>query len=304
MTATRIWTYWDQGETAAPELVQLCWESWRRRNPDSHLVIVDRGSVCKHGDLPYKIDLSRPDLTVQKISDLVRLDLLSRHGGVWVDATLYCSEPLKNWLPPYMQSGFFAFRNPGPDRLLSSWFLAADLSNELIREFAARYTGLYSKTRYTRQNTLSGEIIRRLLKPLLSKRVTTSRHWVEKPWPGLLKTYPYFQAHYTFNSMILGDPAMAELWQSVPSFPACGPHFLARCAREADGTRQAIDFIETKACPVHKLNWRTNIESDYWKIVLGALSRACAVQTNRDHGSDRPSSGALARPRSSRRSCL
>jgi mannosyltransferase OCH1-like enzyme len=263
----------DQGATSAPELVQSCWESWRRHNPETRLEVVDRQSISKYSDLPDTIDLSRPDLTVQKIANLVRLDLLSRHGGVWVDATVYCSGPLKDWLPHYMKMGFFAFRNPGPDRLLSNWFLAADPYNELIHEFAARYiralqrSSLHSSEHPLRRHCSEA------IEAMLSKRVRTSRYWVERPWTQLLRTYPYFQAHYTFNSIILSNTELAEIWQSVPDYPASGPHFLARCAKQDGGTQQALDFIQAKGCSVHKLNWRVNIEDAYWRVILRALSQ-------------------------------
>ena len=65
-------------------------------------------------------------------ADLARLDLLARHGGVWADATCFCVRPLDDWLLPCLPSGFFAFDRPGPDRLLSTWFLAAQPGNALV----------------------------------------------------------------------------------------------------------------------------------------------------------------------------
>jgi hypothetical protein len=54
------------------------------------------------------------------------MELLRRHGGVWADATCYCLQPLAEWLPSKLApAGFFAFDRPAPDRMLASWFLAA-----------------------------------------------------------------------------------------------------------------------------------------------------------------------------------
>jgi mannosyltransferase OCH1-like enzyme len=46
------------------------------------------------------------------VAALARLCLLRTHGGVWVDATVFCRRPLDEWLPEHAASGFFAFANP------------------------------------------------------------------------------------------------------------------------------------------------------------------------------------------------
>ena len=58
-------------------------------------------------------------------ANVLRMELLARHGGVWVDATCFCVRPLDEWLPAQMSSGFFAFARPARSRLLANWFLAA-----------------------------------------------------------------------------------------------------------------------------------------------------------------------------------
>ena len=36
--------------------------------------------------------------SIQAKSDIIRVELLSAYGGIWVDATVYCNEPFSNWL--------------------------------------------------------------------------------------------------------------------------------------------------------------------------------------------------------------
>ena len=73
-------------------------------------------------------DLAGKAITYAAKSDFVRICILKKYGGLWVDATTYCTIPLDDWLEKYIQSGFFSFnletRPKGqPDRLLSSYFL-------------------------------------------------------------------------------------------------------------------------------------------------------------------------------------
>ncbi len=57
----------------------------------------------------------------QVLSNFARLELLSTIGGVWVDATVYPERPLSQWVENEVgEDGFFAFRSPGDDRVLST----------------------------------------------------------------------------------------------------------------------------------------------------------------------------------------
>ena len=48
----------------------------------------------KFCDLADCVEVNRSDISIVKFSDLLRLRLLSCHGGVWADATLFCVQPL------------------------------------------------------------------------------------------------------------------------------------------------------------------------------------------------------------------
>ena len=111
-----IWTLWHQGFADAPPLVQACLESWRRFNPGWRVIALDRHSLPDYYDIAEVIDPARRDLDVIKMSNLTRLCLLWRYGGLWTDATVFCLRPLDDWLHAAYDAGFFAFRNPAKDR--------------------------------------------------------------------------------------------------------------------------------------------------------------------------------------------
>ena len=115
-----IWMYWHQGEAQAPFVVRRCIESWRQHNPDWDLRVLDADSVTSYADMT-DVPASLP---FRYHADMLRLRLLKDHGGVWADATVYCHRPLADWIPLHLMSGFFLLRNPGPGRLMSSWFMA------------------------------------------------------------------------------------------------------------------------------------------------------------------------------------
>jgi len=85
--STRIlWGYWDGGEEEMPGLCQLAMRSWRARHPDWHIVIVSEENYKEYvsmSDLPSTFE----SLIVQHQSDIVRLALLLRYGGAYMDVS-------------------------------------------------------------------------------------------------------------------------------------------------------------------------------------------------------------------------
>lgn len=131
-----VWTCWLQGRDSAPELVKRCIDSWEQMNPEWEIRCLDAESVSRYIDLDDHIDLSVQTITAASLSDIIRILLLNEYGGVWVDATLYCNQPLDDWLPQVAGEGFFAFYRP--DHSLASWFLMAAPGNPLVAKWTAR----------------------------------------------------------------------------------------------------------------------------------------------------------------------
>ncbi|PNH02082.1 hypothetical protein TSOC_011969 [Tetrabaena socialis] len=90
----RIWTYWD-GDP--PLLVQLCLDSWRAHNPAWEITILSKRSVR---DYVADVDLDalrHANDSQARFADFVRLHVLARYGGLWMDASVICQAPL-DWI--------------------------------------------------------------------------------------------------------------------------------------------------------------------------------------------------------------
>ena len=88
-----IWIFWYQGFFEAPDFVKKCIFSWQFRNPNYQINILDKNSVHDFITVPDYITINRVDITHQKYANYIRLALLKKHGGVWVDANIYCFIP-------------------------------------------------------------------------------------------------------------------------------------------------------------------------------------------------------------------
>jgi hypothetical protein len=101
----------------------------------------DYKSICKEFPELGQIDTGRK----AHFADLVRFNLLARYGGVWADSTVLCAVGLDSWLPlVQVGSPFFVFSNPGPDRLISNWFIVSTNSSTAIKEWRDAATGHFA----------------------------------------------------------------------------------------------------------------------------------------------------------------
>jgi hypothetical protein len=268
-----IWSYWQQGVDVAPQLVQACWSSWRRRNPDYEVICLDSNTLSEYTDCADEFDMTRRDIPVEKFSNIVRLSLLRKYGGVWADATVYCSAPLESWLADYYTSKFFAFRQPGPDRMFSSWFIAAESDNLILERFYEEWFQFYKSNHFVFQNTRLGRYLVNRLSPRGATYEQTLfwHSWLVRK---VLRIYPYHIFHYTFNKVILGDPTCRDLWKSSKPYLAETPHELQRLRLCKDASAEKAKlFIDSNVAPVHKLNWRWDDTKPYWREVLPYLFR-------------------------------
>lgn len=86
-----IWSYWSG--SPMPLAVKASFESWKRCNPDFEIHMLNEQTV--HDYIPDAPDLSGH--TTNKQTDWIRLELLRRYGGIWLDATFFVTRSL-NWV--------------------------------------------------------------------------------------------------------------------------------------------------------------------------------------------------------------
>ena len=240
-----IWFLWLQGYDAAPLVVRKCHESWLRHNPEWQVIFLDENNI------PDYISLKRVEATKQAFSDILRINLLAKYGGVWVDATCFCTRPLDEWLPEYMDSGFFAFNRPGPDRMISSWFIASVKYNYIAATYKNKVNAYWDEN----PGMIFFESSRwYFLNKYLSKRST--QVWFSGFVARMLRVYPYFWFHYLFEYIYLQDNQFREMWDDTPEFSADIPHQLQFIGLLNELDKETKAEIDNKKSPVYKLTWK------------------------------------------------
>ena len=91
-----VWVCWWTGEESAPPLVKQCIASIRR-NAGTHPVhLITQSNYAQYLDIPANVleVMQSGQVCFANFSDYLRFSLLSRYGGLWLDATIYCAAAL------------------------------------------------------------------------------------------------------------------------------------------------------------------------------------------------------------------
>ena len=91
-----IWVMWWQGEENAPDLVKMCLSSIRKNANGAEVIVITKDNFNTYADIPsYIIEKHKAGfISFAQLSDIMRVFLISKHGGLWLDATIYVSSPI------------------------------------------------------------------------------------------------------------------------------------------------------------------------------------------------------------------
>ncbi len=109
-----IWVCWWQGEEQMPEIVRTCYRRLQQMAPAGHpVILITKDTVGDYITLPEHITkaVEEKRMTLTHFSDLLRAALLSQHGGIWVDSTIYVTAPIAEEL---FQKPYFSTRRAIP----------------------------------------------------------------------------------------------------------------------------------------------------------------------------------------------
>lgn len=113
-----IWVLWWQGEEKAPDIVKACIQSIRKNANGHEVIVLSKENYQSYVRLPEKI-IKKHDAGIighAFYSDMIRLALLAKYGGMWIDATVYISQPIPENL---FQMDFFTLKTYDPNY---TWF--------------------------------------------------------------------------------------------------------------------------------------------------------------------------------------
>ena len=137
-----IWAFW-AGATQ-PDLIQRCFANWSSMCPGFEIRILNDQSVLQYLDtIPEPLlEASAP-----KRADWIRVELLRRHGGIWLDASTILTTSLEWVIDTQARTqsdyvGFYLdqFTSDAAYPVVENWFMAAPPGSRFIQDLHHEFT--------------------------------------------------------------------------------------------------------------------------------------------------------------------
>ena len=232
-----IWYLWWQGADNMPTIPRLCLNSLLRHADPRRVRFIDRHNYRRYIELPDYVlaKVGAKKLTMAQLSDIIRVALLEKYGGFWMDSTILLTDDLANH--PELFAGFYTRK------------CQRDKSRD------PKYAWCISFYRWS--GFFMGSNIRR--NPLFSfVKDAFLAYWHDYDYVA-----DYLMIDYLINLAYENIPFVREEIDSVPINNPC-----MTLLGELNSGNLEVPFNEnawlelTQDTFFHKLNWKDNIDFD------------------------------------------
>jgi hypothetical protein len=212
-----VWLLWLQGWDKAPWLQQRVRDSWIKHNPEWNVELVDSKNLRKYVDVPY---INKIQASAAK-SDVIRLSLLAKHGGVWADSTMLCMAPLDEWIYDALDPvGIWMYHGGADGQGPASWFIVSAKQSYIMKKW---------------------------------------KNACDEYWSSRAKEDEYFWMDGLFNKLLKTDAKFAQEWNSVPYISCDAPgqaHALAGKTQSNDPeVKRILGEYPPYAVKLSSRNW-------------------------------------------------
>ncbi|MFV8211403.1 capsular polysaccharide synthesis protein [Streptococcus pluranimalium] len=184
-----IWICWFQGLEHAPDIVKQCVASVRKHFRDYNIVIITSDNYRQYVEFPAIIEdrIAKKQITLTHLSDLLRLELLIKYGGIWIDSTVYTTS---DYFPKeILDANLFLFQelkpgSNGHSLPISSWFIVSKPNHPIL---------------------------------------LATREMLYEYWRRNKKLIDYFLLHHFIS---ISKEHFSDLWKDVPRYSNSIPHLL------------------------------------------------------------------------------
>lgn len=140
--SNKVWWCWFQGEENCPPLQKICLESLRKNLKDRDIIVINKDNMYEYIDMPeyIKEKYEKGIINNTHFSDLIRLQLLIKYGGTWIDSTTYCTGYDKELFdkPLFVYKNLNAIWYANKNKfdmepiVADSWFITSEVNNPIL----------------------------------------------------------------------------------------------------------------------------------------------------------------------------
>ena len=179
-----IWQYWHQGTKEAPKIIKKCLLSVKEQMKGYKQIVLDYNSIKDYAELPdryYRL-LEDKKMKIAHFSDVLRVYLLEKYGGTWIDSTIYLTDKI-------------------PDEIMNSNFCI--LQKDILSDLSGNNNSCF----FIHNKEYSAHIA--MMKNILDK------YWAENDF---VINYFMFEHISTMLSQIKGE--LKDEWDNMPRYSA------------------------------------------------------------------------------------
>ena len=247
MIPPTVWMFWEDGFDGAPPMVKQCLNRWRESSSGLNFQLLEGDAIEEF--LP---EYKNRDMTIQAKSDVLRMRVISRYGGIWADASTFPRVDIVKWLHSMKPTDFLAFSYSNSEFLLSSWFLAAPKGSYIMSEWAKKTDDYWTNDRRLEASPRQ--------RWRFKKRLLRQANFLDASYNEM---HPYFWLHYLFGDLVMRDAKACEIWLETDTPSSEAAHFLQHELKKF-GTERSINLRKSwMASPIHKLDWRMSIDEQF-----------------------------------------
>lgn len=215
-----VWILWLQGMDKMPIIVKKCYDSVNKNIKGYNVVLLAEDNIKEYIHLPDFIvnKFKEGKIPFAQYSDLIRLELLTTYGGIWIDATVYMTEDIPKQIKESEVFFYQASKLEYTMMKISNWFIFSKTNNnyllKAVRDSLFYYFSLNEK----------------MLNPFIFHLMVTA----------------------VYNS----DRAYREVFDAMPYICNMNPHLMWFCFNNDYKDTVWENILQTS--PLHKLSWKIN----------------------------------------------
>lgn len=93
---SKIWVCWFQGEENMPPVVKQCYKLLLQNSNEHEVILLTHENIGDYVEIPKDIydKVHSGKMLPAHFSDILRMCLLAKYGGLWVDSTYWITKPI------------------------------------------------------------------------------------------------------------------------------------------------------------------------------------------------------------------
>jgi hypothetical protein len=151
-----VYTFWVSDNPKESSFVLMCIKTWYKHLPDWQIHVITEKNLGHYApeSMALRDQLKNGEKRVlqciQKFSDLVRLEVLATHGGVWLDASVFMTSSL-NWIHTKQRKHrctLLGYLNPIREhtQVMENWFIACTPAHPFVLYWRLEYIKSFKNT--------------------------------------------------------------------------------------------------------------------------------------------------------------